>query len=82
MEPRLTPRQRAVLDLLVQGRNRDEIAAALVVHPKTVQHHLEALMRHYYARSTEELILTLLARCRAALGAIEERRAERRETTE
>jgi DNA-binding NarL/FixJ family response regulator len=43
---RLTPRQRDVLQLLVQGRSNKEIARALSLGHGTVKIHLAALFRH------------------------------------
>lgn len=40
---RLTPRERQVLALLVEGKTNKEIAAALVVSPNTVKRHLQAI---------------------------------------
>lgn len=39
----LTPRERQVLDLLVQGKTNKEIAEALVISPNTVKRHLKAI---------------------------------------
>ena len=43
---RLTPRQRDVLGLLVEGRSNKEIARALDLGQGTVKIHLAALFRH------------------------------------
>ena len=40
----LTRRQRQVLELLGGGRSDAEIAAALHISPKTVGHHVQAIM--------------------------------------
>jgi DNA-binding CsgD family transcriptional regulator len=40
----LTQRQRQVLDLIVDGRSDPEIAAALHISPKTVGHHVAAIL--------------------------------------
>jgi DNA-binding CsgD family transcriptional regulator/tetratricopeptide (TPR) repeat protein len=40
----LTPRQLEVLELLVEGRTNAEIAAELFVSPKTVDHHVSAVL--------------------------------------
>ena len=40
----LTSRQRQVFDLLVAGRSNREIAAELNISPKTVGHHVEAIL--------------------------------------
>ncbi len=40
---RLTPRERQVLDLLVEGKTNKEIAEALVISPNTVKRHLQGI---------------------------------------
>jgi DNA-binding NarL/FixJ family response regulator len=40
----LTGRQRQVFDLLAAGRSNPEIAAELHISPKTVGHHVEAIL--------------------------------------
>lgn len=40
---RLTPRERQVLDMLLEGKTNKEIAAALVISPNTVKRHLQAI---------------------------------------
>jgi DNA-binding NarL/FixJ family response regulator len=40
----LTPRQVDVLTLLVKGHTNAEIATALFISPKTVDHHVSALL--------------------------------------
>ncbi len=40
----LTRRQRQVFDLLAAGRSNREIAAGLNISPKTVGHHVEAIL--------------------------------------
>lgn len=44
--PRLTPRQRDVLELLVKGKSNKEIARALELGPGTIKVHLAALFRN------------------------------------
>jgi DNA-binding NarL/FixJ family response regulator len=56
----LTPRQRDVLQLVVQGCALKEIAAALDISSKTVEFHKYRLMARLQARSTAELIATAL----------------------
>lgn len=45
-QPRLTPRQRDVLDMLVEGKSNKEIARALELGPGTIKVHLSALFRN------------------------------------
>jgi DNA-binding CsgD family transcriptional regulator/tetratricopeptide (TPR) repeat protein len=40
----LTPRETEVLDLIVRGATNSEIAQALVIAPKTVDHHVSAVL--------------------------------------
>ena len=40
----LTPRETEVLDLIVRGATNAEIAKALVIAPKTVDHHVSAVL--------------------------------------
>ena len=40
----LTPRETEVLDLIVRGATNAEIAQALVIAPKTVDHHVSAVL--------------------------------------
>jgi DNA-binding NarL/FixJ family response regulator len=40
----LTPREVEVLDLVVQGATNAQIAHALVISPKTVDHHVSAVL--------------------------------------
>lgn len=48
LRPRLSPRQRQVMDLLVQGLKYLAIAAELRISERTVRHHTEAV-RHRLA---------------------------------
>jgi DNA-binding CsgD family transcriptional regulator len=52
---RLTDRQLEVLGLLAEGRTNTEIAARLVVSPRTVDNHVAALLRRLDVRSRREL---------------------------
>ncbi|MBJ7357220.1 response regulator transcription factor [Nocardioides sp.] len=58
----LTVRQREVLDLLLHGSTRAEVAARLVLSPNTVRTHIQDLLRRSGSSST----LELLAKARAA----------------
>ncbi len=53
----LTPRQRAVLDYIVQGRSNKEIARALDIAEGTVKIHLAALFGHFGAHNRTELAM-------------------------
>jgi DNA-binding NarL/FixJ family response regulator len=64
----LTPRQREVLDLLVEGLSNKEIAAQLGVSPKTVMHHTMAIYKGLGVRGRAE----------AAVVAVQMRAAEDR----
>lgn len=50
----LTVRQAEVLGLMVQGLPNGEIAARLVLSPKTVEHHVSAILRKLEVRSRGE----------------------------
>ncbi len=52
----LTPREREVLALLAEGASNEEIAAALVISPKTVERHRENIMRKLNLHSRAELV--------------------------
>lgn len=52
---KLTPRQRAVLQLVAEGRANKEIAALLHVSEKTVDFHKSAIKRELKLNSTAEL---------------------------
>lgn len=54
---RLTPRQRQVLQLVAEGRNRKEIAAVLGVSVKTVEFHKASLMRELNLRTPADFTL-------------------------
>jgi DNA-binding CsgD family transcriptional regulator len=55
-EPRLSPRQREVLELLRRGDSEKEVAAALELSVHTVHDHVKALHRAYGVRSRGELM--------------------------
>lgn len=54
--PALTPRQRMVLVLLLEGRTRDEIARLLNISPHTSHDHIKAIYRHFTVSSQLALI--------------------------
>jgi two-component system, NarL family, response regulator NreC len=52
----LTEREAEVLTYLAEGANNEEIAAALVISPKTVARHRENIMRKLNLHSRSELV--------------------------
>ena len=58
----LTTRQREVLHLIVEGHTNVEIAAQLVISPRTVEMHRAKLMRKLGARTQADLIRSALQR--------------------
>jgi len=52
----LTDREQEVLTYLAEGANNSEIAAALVISPKTVARHRENIMRKLNLHSRAELV--------------------------
>jgi len=52
----LTDREREVLTYLAEGANNDEIAASLVISPKTVERHRENIMHKLNLHSRSELV--------------------------
>lgn len=52
----LTDREREVLTHLAEGASNEEIAAALVISPKTVERHRENIMRKLNLHSRSELV--------------------------
>ncbi|HXF97188.1 MAG TPA: LuxR C-terminal-related transcriptional regulator [Gaiellaceae bacterium] len=52
----LTPTERRVVELVVQGGTNREVAAALFVTPKTVEFHLRNVFRKLGVRSRTELV--------------------------
>jgi RNA polymerase sigma factor (sigma-70 family) len=57
---RLTPREREVLDLLVEGLSHREIAARLIISPRTVEVYKARTMEKLQCRSLAELIRAAL----------------------
>jgi DNA-binding NarL/FixJ family response regulator len=54
--PRLTPRQREVLQLLAEGRSAKEVAAALKISPRTAEFHRARILRALGIETTAELV--------------------------
>lgn len=52
----LTARERQVLDLLMQGLQDKEIAARLVISPRTVKFHVSAILVKRQAADRKELL--------------------------
>jgi DNA-binding CsgD family transcriptional regulator len=52
----LTPRLRGVLTLLIDGRNRNEIAQSLKLSPHTVKDHIKAIYRHFGVSTHPQLM--------------------------
>lgn len=57
---RLSPRERALLDLVVQGLSTRQLAERLAIRPHTVQDHVEAIFAKVGVRSRRELLSRLL----------------------
>ena len=53
---KLTPRQKEVLQLLVEGRPMKQVAVLLNVSPRTVAYHKYTMMGHLKLKSSAELI--------------------------
>lgn len=54
--PQLTPRQRTVLIMLLEGRTAKEIAKLLHISEHTVKDHTKAIYKHFQVGSQVELI--------------------------
>lgn len=52
----LTPRQREVLELLAEGRSAKQIAEALAISPRTVEHHKYQMMEAHGLHTSAELV--------------------------
>ena len=62
---KLTPRQQQVLESLLTGQSKKEIAFALHISPHTVHNHVKAVYQAFGVSSRGEL----LARCLGAIAA-------------
>ena len=58
----LTAREDEVLALLAEGLSNTEIADRLFISPRTVEHHVAAVMRKLNARSREEAVAVAIKR--------------------
>jgi DNA-binding CsgD family transcriptional regulator len=54
--PKLTPRQRVVLIMLIEAKDKDEIARLLHISPHTAKDHIKAVYQHFKVSSQLELI--------------------------
>jgi DNA-binding NarL/FixJ family response regulator len=70
--PELTEREREILELVARGRSNTEIAAQLVLSPKTVRNHVSNIFSKLQARDRSEAIVR--AR-QAGMGGEDGRRA-------
>jgi DNA-binding CsgD family transcriptional regulator len=55
-QPRLTPRQREILDLLASGLSMSEIAKKLTLSTETVRNHLRSVFRELHVHTRLEAI--------------------------
>jgi two-component system, NarL family, nitrate/nitrite response regulator NarL len=55
-EPRLTPRQREILELIASGLSTAEVARELTLSPETVRNHLRNAFRELRAHTRVEAI--------------------------
>jgi PAS domain S-box-containing protein len=55
-EPRLTPRQREVLDLIASGLSTSEIAKKLTLSTETVRNHVRSVLRELHVHTRLEAI--------------------------
>jgi PAS domain S-box-containing protein len=58
LAPRLTPRQREILELLASGRSTADIAKELTLSTETVRNHLRSVLRELNAHTRVEAIAT------------------------
>ena len=54
--PKLTPRQREVLQLLAEGRSAKEVASILNISPRTAEFHKYRMMDELHVKTSAELI--------------------------
>jgi PAS domain S-box-containing protein len=57
-DPRLTPRQREILELMASGLSTSEIASELTLSPETVRNHLRSVFRELRTHTRVEAIVT------------------------
>lgn len=55
-QPRLTPRQREILELIASGLSTSEIASTLTLSTETVRNHVRSLLRELGVHSRPEAI--------------------------
>ena len=55
--PELTQREHEVLDLIAAGRSNSDVAAALVLSPKTVRNHVSAIFAKLHVADRSEAIV-------------------------
>jgi PAS domain S-box-containing protein len=56
LEPRLTPRQGEILDLIASGLTTSEVAKRLTLSPETVRNHVRSLLAELHAHTRLEAI--------------------------
>ena len=56
----LTPREKQIIGLSMEGRSRRQIVEELGISPKTCGNHITALLRKADATSVSELVIQLL----------------------
>jgi DNA-binding NarL/FixJ family response regulator len=71
----LTPREREILDLLAHGGQQDDIAAQLVISPKTVATHIQRILGKLEVRSRAQAVSLALREEDVAGHALAEARA-------
>ena len=64
----LTPRQRSVLAMMIEGLNIDRAAGHLRLSPHTVNDHVKAIYRHFDVQSRSELMRRFMSVDRGAQG--------------